>query len=69
MSETHPSSPQGSALFRYSVVAARVLMGLAFVVFGLNKLLNFIPMPPFPERAARFFNRSRIPATCFRSSG
>src|SRR5580704_16454616 len=55
MSETNPSSPPESALFRYSVIAARVLMGLAFVVFGLNKFLQFLTLPPFPEKAGAFF--------------
>lgn len=27
-------------------IIARVLLGLMFVVFGLNPFLNFIPMPP-----------------------
>jgi len=27
---------------------ARYLLGLAFVVFGLNGFLNFIPQPPMP---------------------
>jgi len=35
---------------------ARVLMGLAFLVFGLNGFLNFIPQPKtMPEGAAAFF--------------
>jgi uncharacterized membrane protein YphA (DoxX/SURF4 family) len=35
---------------------ARVLMGLAFFVFGLNGFLNFIPQPetPLPEGAMAF---------------
>lgn len=28
---------------------ARLLLGLIFVVFGLNFWLGFIPIPPFPE--------------------
>lgn len=32
-------------------IVARVLLGLPFVVFGLNGFLQFIPMPP-PEGAA-----------------
>ena len=32
-----------------------VLMGLSFVVFGLNGFLNFIPQPPLPEGPALAF--------------
>lgn len=34
---------------------ARTLLGLVFLVFGLNGFLNFLPTPPPPETAARFF--------------
>jgi hypothetical protein len=35
---------------------ARLLMGLAFVVFGMNGFLHFIPQPPpTSEIAGRFF--------------
>jgi len=30
------------------VIIARILLGLTFVVFGLNGFLNFIPAPPMP---------------------
>jgi uncharacterized membrane protein YphA (DoxX/SURF4 family) len=33
---------------KYAIIAARVLLALIFVVFGLNFWLNFIPMPPPP---------------------
>lgn len=33
---------------------ARLLLGLIFLVFGLNGFFNFLPMPPMPERAAAF---------------
>jgi uncharacterized membrane protein YphA (DoxX/SURF4 family) len=41
---------------KYIPIVARILMGLAFTVFGLNAFLNFIPQPttPFPEKAAAF---------------
>ncbi len=41
---------------RHLTTAARILMGLAFVVFGLNGFLNFLPQPktPMPEGAAGF---------------
>jgi putative oxidoreductase len=32
----------------------RVLLGLILVVFGLNKFLNFMPMPPMPDAAGEF---------------
>jgi uncharacterized membrane protein YphA (DoxX/SURF4 family) len=35
-----------SALARYAPVAARILLGLVFFVFGLNGFFNFIPPPP-----------------------
>jgi uncharacterized membrane protein YphA (DoxX/SURF4 family) len=33
---------------------ARVVLGLVFVVFGLNGFLHFIPMPPMPDKAGAF---------------
>jgi len=36
------------------VTIARYLMGVLFIVFGLNGFLNFIPMPPPPEAAGAF---------------
>jgi uncharacterized membrane protein YphA (DoxX/SURF4 family) len=33
---------------------ARVLLGLVFVVFGLNGFLNFLPQPAPPTRALAF---------------
>lgn len=36
------------------VTGARLLLGLIFVVFGVNAFLNFIPMPPPPEQAMKF---------------
>ncbi|MFT5252829.1 MAG: putative oxidoreductase [Flavobacteriales bacterium] len=32
----------------------RILFGLMLVIFGLNKLLPFMPMPPMPEAAGVF---------------
>src|SRR5262245_43453632 len=39
-----------------SVTIVRILMGLAFTVFGLNGFLNFIPQPkdPMPDGAMAF---------------
>ncbi len=34
--------------------ASRIFLGLAFLVFGLNGFLHFLPMPPAPERAGAF---------------
>jgi len=38
-------------------IIARILLGLAFVVFGLNGFLHFIPGPPPPpdSPAGQFF--------------
>jgi putative oxidoreductase len=32
----------------------RILFGLMLVIFGLNKFLQFIPIPPMPEAAGEF---------------
>ena len=41
---------------KYAILALRVLLGLTFVVFGLNHFLKFIPMenPSLPPAAANF---------------
>lgn len=36
------------------VLAARLLLGLMFFVFGLNGFLHFLPQPPAPPAAAAF---------------
>ena len=33
---------------------ARVVLGLPFVIFGLNGFFHFIPMPPLPAEAMTF---------------
>jgi putative oxidoreductase len=38
----------------FSVVVARVLLGLIYFVFGLNFFLHFIPMPPVAGTAQSF---------------
>jgi uncharacterized membrane protein YphA (DoxX/SURF4 family) len=45
-----------SSVTCYFPAIARILMGLIFVVFGLNGFLNFIPQPksPIPESAVAF---------------
>jgi uncharacterized membrane protein YphA (DoxX/SURF4 family) len=35
-------------------VAARLLLGLIFSVFGLNGFLHFLPQPPMPSAAGAF---------------
>jgi putative oxidoreductase len=40
---------------KIATIIARSLLGLIFVVFGLNIFLHFIPMPPPPEGPARDF--------------
>lgn len=52
-----PSEDAGRrSLARHVPTAARLLLGLAFFVFGLNGFLNFIPAPsePIPPGAAAF---------------
>ena len=38
-----------------ATIIARTLLGLVFVVFGLNAFFNFIHMPPPPDGAAKDF--------------
>jgi uncharacterized membrane protein YphA (DoxX/SURF4 family) len=38
-----------------SILIARILLGLIFVVFGLNGFLQFLSMPPPPQPALAFF--------------
>ena len=39
---------------KIAALIARLLLGLIFVVFGLNGFLHFIPMGPPPEGLAGF---------------
>jgi uncharacterized membrane protein YphA (DoxX/SURF4 family) len=40
---------------KYVIIIARVLLGLVFVVFGLNTFLHFMgPMPEIPGQAGAF---------------
>jgi len=41
-------------LHAIGVIVARILLGLAFLVFGLNGFLRFIPMPPMTGAPAAF---------------
>jgi putative oxidoreductase len=40
---------------KIAALIARVLLGLIFLVFGLNGFLHFIPMPPPTGLAGQFF--------------
>ena len=37
---------------KIATTIARVLLGLIFMVFGLNAFLHFLPMPPLPQNLA-----------------
>lgn len=37
------------------ILVSRILLGLVFLIFGLNGFLNFIPAPPPTGTAAQFF--------------
>jgi putative oxidoreductase len=39
---------------KIAVLIARILLGLIFVVFGLNGFLQFIPPQPIPPQAGQF---------------
>ena len=40
---------------KIAALIARILLGLLFLVFGLNGFLHFIPMPPPSGNAGTFF--------------
>ena len=50
------SAPAKKSFARHIPTAARILLGLPLVIFGLNAFLNFIPQPQvaMPEGAAAF---------------
>src|SRR5260370_20968009 len=49
---------------RCLTIAARIMMGLIFFVFGLNGFLHFIPQPKeMPEVAGEFFGA--LMKTCY----
>lgn len=39
---------------RVATTIVRMLLGLSFLVFGLNYFFNFFPLPPLPPRAKAF---------------
>lgn len=52
------TTPAPSRFLRFAVPAARVLLGLIFVVFGMNGFIEFIPPPPpdqMPPALGEFF--------------
>jgi putative oxidoreductase len=40
---------------KIAITIARILLGLLFLVFGLNGFLHFIPMPPPAGLAGQYF--------------
>jgi putative oxidoreductase len=40
---------------RYATIAAKVLLGVGFIVFGANGFLHFLPVPPPSSLNARAF--------------
>jgi putative oxidoreductase len=40
---------------KIAILIARILLGLLFLVFGLNAILPFIPIPPMPPSDATTF--------------
>jgi uncharacterized membrane protein YphA (DoxX/SURF4 family) len=55
-SNTTPVEPAKKGFTRHLPTIARILLGLALVVFGLNLFLNFIPQPKtqMPEEVTAF---------------
>jgi len=44
-----------TAPMKTAVLIARILLGIIFVVFGLNGFLPFLPQPEMPQAAIAFF--------------
>ena len=42
---------------RFAAIIARVLLGLTFLVFGLNHLLHFLPQPSAPPGDAAMYGK------------
>src|SRR4051794_25730356 len=51
---THPSWGDAWSVMKTTSLIARFLLGLIFLVFGLNGFLHFIPMPPPSGVAGQF---------------
>ena len=45
---------------KVATLIARALLGLMFVVFGLNIFLHFLPMPPLPATLAGDFSKALL---------
>ena len=50
---------------KIATVIARVLLGLIFLVFGLNGFFHFIPMPPPPPESAATHFFTAVSSTGF----
>jgi len=37
----------------------RIILGIGLIFFGINKLINFMPLPELPENAANFMGSLR----------
>src|SRR2546425_11293964 len=53
-SAPQPGGQRGDPM-KTAVVIARTLLGIIFVVFGLNGFLPFLPQPEMPPAAIAFF--------------
>jgi putative oxidoreductase len=51
-----PRKPGNKVVMRVVVLIARILLGLIFLVLGLNGFVHFIPAPPPTGLAAEFTN-------------
>src|SRR5689334_879723 len=45
---------------KVATIIVRILLGLAFVVFGSNIFLHFIPMPPMPDSPGTRFSMAMM---------
>jgi putative oxidoreductase len=52
-------------MMKIAALIARILMGLAFLVFGLNGFFHFIPAGPMPEGAAGEFTDAMMKSHFF----
>jgi putative oxidoreductase len=50
---------------KIAAIIARTLLGLGFIVFGLNGFLHFIPMPPMSGPPGDFFNATAVESHYF----
>ena len=62
-SSNHPQADESirsrekeSPAMKHAVLGARLLLGLIFVVFGVNPWLQFLPLPELNEPATAFFS-------------